>query len=55
MPKAVAKQGFYQVVVQFENSPVKDCHSEARWCRARNLLFFCWQQAGSPPINLASE
>jgi hypothetical protein len=42
------------VVVQFEKFP-KDCHSEARDCRARNLLFRCRRQANSSPIKLASE
>jgi hypothetical protein len=43
-----------RVVAQFEKSP-KGCHSEARDCRARNLLFRCWRQADSSPIKLASE
>jgi hypothetical protein len=42
------------VVVQFEKSQ-KDCHSEARDGRARNLLFRCWRQADSSPMKLASE
>jgi hypothetical protein len=41
------------VVLLFENPKV--CYSEARPCRARKLLFRCWQQADSPPIELASE
>jgi hypothetical protein len=33
----------------------KNCHSEARHYRARNLLVRCWQKADSSPIDLASE
>ena len=39
------------VVAQFENI----YHSEARPCRARNLLFRWWREADSSPIKLASE
>jgi hypothetical protein len=43
-----------QVVVQFEKFP-RDCHSEARHYRARNLLFRRRQPADSSPIKQASE
>jgi hypothetical protein len=33
----------------------KDCHSEARLYRARNLLFRLLLKADSSPINPASE
>ena len=39
-------------MVQFE-IPKSACHSEARYYRARNLLFRCWQQTDSSPIKLA--
>jgi NADPH-dependent glutamate synthase beta subunit-like oxidoreductase len=48
---AVSKNSW---VVQFEKTSL-DCYSEARDRRARNLLFHCWQQADSSPINPASE
>jgi hypothetical protein len=42
------------VVVFFEKSP-RDCHSEARECGARTLLFRCSRQADSSPIRPASD
>ena len=39
-------------MVHFE-IPKSACHSEAQYYRARNLLFRCWQQADSSPIELA--
>jgi hypothetical protein len=43
----------FRVMVQFE--VLKNCHSEARQYRARNLLFLCSPTADSSPINPASE
>ena len=40
------------LMVRFETFS-KDCHSEARIWRARNLLFHCRQQADSSPTRLA--
>jgi hypothetical protein len=44
----------HPIAVSLKN-PQKKCHSEARDCRARNLLLRSWQQADSSPIDLALE